>query len=139
MFKSAFSTIKAMLICLQTVYRLWLGTFEKSATLEISKNSLYRVIFSTFLDILCISMHFRAIKSSILTKMGEFLLNHPNFQKISAPAAPKIGHFSPFFQFFGAEKLVTLGQNWAPFWPLAPPNSSPVSNSIVRILTSDTI
>ena len=107
---------------------LRIGIFEKLVTLEISKNSLYRAIFSTFLDILCISMHFRAIKSSILTKMGEFLLNHPNFQKISAPAAPKIGHFSQFFQFFGAfgaEKLVTLGQNWPPFWPLAPPNSSP--------------
>ena len=82
-------------------------------------------MFSTFLDILCISVHFGAVKSSILTKMGEFLLNHPNFQKISAPAAPEMGHFSPFSQFFGAEKLVTLGQNWPPFWPLAPSNSSP--------------
>ena len=51
--------------------------------------------------------------------MDEFLLNHPNFLKILAPAATKIGHLSPFFQFFGAEKLVTLGQNWPPFghWP----------------------
>ena len=68
-----------------------------------------------FLDILCISMHFRAIKSSILTKMDKFLLNHLNFLKISAPAAPKMGHFSPFFQFFDSEKWVTLGQNWPPF------------------------
>ena len=58
---------------------LRIAIFEKLLTLEISKNSLYRAIFATFLDILCIYMHFRAIKSSILTKMDEFLLNHPQF------------------------------------------------------------
>ena len=33
-------------------------------------------------------MHFHATKSSILTKMGKFLLNHQNFAKFSAPSTP---------------------------------------------------
>ena len=66
-------------------------------------------------------------------KNGRIFAKSSNFQKISAPAAPKIGHFSPFFQFFGAEKLVTLGQNWPPFCPLAPPNSSPDLKSTTLI------
>ena len=57
--------------------------------------------------------------------MDDFLLNQPNFLKFLAPATPKMGQFSQFFEFFGAKKLVTLGQNWPPFWPLAPSNSSP--------------
>ena len=46
-------------------------------------------------------------------KMDEFLSNHPNFSKFSAPVAPKMGHFSQFFDAFGAEKLVTLGPKLA--------------------------
>ena len=91
---------------------LRIGIFEKLVTLEISKNSLYKAIFSSFLDILCITMHFHAIKSSFFAKMDDFLLNHPNFSKFSAPAAPKMGHFRP--------KL-------APFWPLAPSIASLIS------------
>ena len=52
-------------------------------------------VFSTFYDILCITMHFHAIKSSIFTKMGDFLLNHLNCLKFSAPVEPKIGLFRP--------------------------------------------
>lgn len=58
------------------------------------------------------------------TKMGKFILNHLNFSKFSVRAAPKICHFSPFSQFFGAfgaEKVVPLSQKWPPFWQLAPP------------------
>ena len=55
---------------------LSIGTFGKLVTLDISKNSLYKTIFSTFFVILFITTHFDAIKSLILTKMGEFLLNH---------------------------------------------------------------
>ena len=116
-----------------------IGIFEKLVTLENLKNSLYRAIFSTFLDILCISMHFRAIKSSILTKMDEFLLNHPNFLKISAPAAPKMGHFSQFFGAFGTEKLVTFSLKCPPFRPLTPLLSIPDANDDRKSLENTVI
>ena len=58
---------------------LRIGIFEKWVTLEVSKNCLCKAIFSTFLDILCITIHFRAIKSSVFTKIGEVLLTHPIF------------------------------------------------------------
>ena len=58
---------------------LRIGIFEKLVTLEISKNSLYKAIFSSFLNILCMIIHFYAIKSSFFGKMDDFWLNHPNF------------------------------------------------------------
>ena len=46
------------------------GIFQKVVTEQISKNSLYRVVFSTF----CHFMHYCAIKSSTFTKLGDFSL-----------------------------------------------------------------
>ena len=68
---------------------LRIGIFEKFATLEISKNSLFKAIFSTFFVILCITMHFHTMKSSIftkMTKMGYFKLKVAFF----LPLAPII-------------------------------------------------
>ena len=74
---------------------LRIGIFEKFVILEISNNSLYKAIFSTFLVILCISMHSQAIKSSIFTKKDKFLPNHINFSKFSEPAP--FGRWLPLF------------------------------------------
>ena len=46
---------------------LKIGIFGKLVTLEISKNSLYRAFFSTFLDILFINIHFRCKKQAMPT------------------------------------------------------------------------
>ena len=42
-----------------------------------------------------IIMHFDAIKSSIFTKIEEFLLDHRNFSKCFAPVSPKMSHSRP--------------------------------------------
>ena len=78
--------------------------------------------------ILCITIHFQAIKTSIFTKMSNFIRNHLNFSKFSAPAAPNTCHFNLFFQVFSAfttKKCVTLSQQWPllltgvfPIWSL---------------------
>ena len=95
--------------------------------LEFSKNwshiIAYMEQFFFFFGHFMHNYAFRAIKSSFFAKMDDFLLNHPNISKFLAPAAQKMGHFSQFFGAFSAKKLVTLDQNWAPFWPLAPSNS----------------
>ena len=57
---------------------LRIGIFEKCVTLEISKPRLYKAIFSTFLVILYMNMHFHAIESSIfLQKWANFLAKSP--------------------------------------------------------------
>ena len=72
--------------------------------------------FSTFWGILCIIMHFHAIKYSIFTKMGEFLLN---ITKFSVSAVTKMDHISPFFLLLAPSATKNRS-----FWPrLAPQNS----------------
>ena len=65
-----------------------IGMCKKFVNLEISRNSLYKAIFSCFLDILCINMNFHGIKSSFFCKIDEFWLIHPKFLQFVAPAEP---------------------------------------------------
>ena len=55
------------------------------------------------------------------------MLFETNSQKFLTEIQPSATWKKYLFAYmaFGAEKLVTLGQNWPPFWPLAPPNSIP--------------
>ena len=82
------------------------------------------------------------MKFSIFTKLGEFLTNHPNISKFSAPAAPKMGHFSPFFQFFGAfdaEKWVILGLKWPPILAIGPHKFEALFSKVGKILKAKTL
>ena len=69
--------------------QLNIGIFEKCATLEISKNILKKAIFHLFGHFIN-NMYLHGMLSSIITKMGEFLLNQRNSANFSAIAAPKI-------------------------------------------------
>ena len=67
--------------------------FWKLVTEQISKNSLY----SGFFDFLRHFKHNYTIKAITFTKCGDFSLKYRKFSKFSAPAAPKIGHWTQFF------------------------------------------
>ena len=96
---------------------LGLGIFRKCVTLGFSKNWLYRVGFE---GVLCMTMDFCAIKLSIFSKMDEILRKTRKFQKILAPAAPKMCHLNnfsapaapkkPHFRRLRRRKCVTLEQ-----------------------------
>ena len=98
--------------------------FEKLVTLEITKNSLYKGIFSTFFVILCATMLFHAIKSSIFTKMGEFLLNHLNFAKFRHLRRQN-GSLKPIFAIVRRLRRQKIDHFRTKLAPLAPLNSSP--------------
>lgn len=53
--------------------------FETCVTLEILKIVYVKWWFRFFFVILCTTMYFHVIKSSIFKKLGESLLNHLNF------------------------------------------------------------
>ena len=86
--------------------------FVKNVSLnKFRKKPIQRVFFDFFGHFI----HSNAMKSSILTKLGDFSLMYRNFWKFLAPAAPKMYHLSqffpkffqkfPFFGAFGAENV----------------------------------
>ena len=79
--------------------------------------------FFDFFVILCITIHFHVIKSSIFTKMGKLVLNDQNFSKISAPVAPKKVSLWPIFPIFGRVRVSPKVKNAHPL--VHPPNSIP--------------
>ena len=72
-------------------------------------------------------IHDYAIKSSTFTKLGDFSLKCRNFLKFSAPAAPKIGHWTQFFpkisksSYFSAP---SAPKKWSPNGQSHPPMRS---------------
>ena len=107
-------------LCNRTVRR-----FEKCVTEQISKNTLYK---EGFFDLFRHFMHSYAIKSSTVTKLGDFSLEYRNFSKKFCACGAKNVSLNPFFRNnfqkfpffggFGAEKCVTEHQNCPPLWPL---------------------
>ena len=64
--------------------------------------------------------------------MGDFLLNQQNVSKFSAPAAPKMRQFGPFFDFLvpSALKIVSFLAKGGPLLASDPSNSSSNLDSI---------
>ena len=56
---------------------------SKNESIQKFRKIAYIKRFLSFFVILCITMHFHAIKSLIFTKMRKFLLNHLNFSEFS--------------------------------------------------------
>ena len=88
--------------------------FRKCVTLEISKNSLYKVIFSTLFGILCIAINFYAKNLQLSQKRRIFLLNYLNLKTIGRLRRQKCVILA-IFLIIRSQKNVSFKKD-APLW-----------------------